>query len=187
MTLEGVPSVHARDRGREHVRRKPAHGESVAVEFVAFGVGCLGVAAGLSGARYLQLFDYVVLLLEQPTPLDRIRPLMLKSRERNCALATGEEHGRGRWEERRSQDRKEFFEGFGRKTGPRRRSLRWDIFIREFGDLAVVDLRVFVCEPDSLEMIRRRDHSRTGEEGIKPDRARSHENGVVVCGERHLR
>jgi hypothetical protein len=69
---------------------------------------------------------------------------------------------------------------------PRRRSLRWNIFIRELGDLAVVDLRVFV-QAESVEMIRPRDHSRTGKEGIiEPDRAGSDQNGVVVGGKRHL-
>jgi hypothetical protein len=69
---------------------------------------------------------------------------------------------------------------------PRRRSLRWNIFIRELGDLAVVDLRVFV-QAESVEMIRPRDHSRTGKEGtIEPNRTRSDQNGVVVGGKRHL-
>lgn len=79
----------------------------------------MGVSAGLSGARDLELFDHVVLLLQQATPFQGIRPLVLKAGDRNCARATGEEHGGGRREEeRRSQDGKEFLEGFGRKTGP---------------------------------------------------------------------
>lgn len=71
---------------------------------------------------------------------------------------------------------------------PRRRTLRGrEILVKGFGDLAVVDIRVFIRKPDSLEMIRGRKHSGTGKEGIKSDRAWSHENRVVVCGKVHLR
>lgn len=65
---------------------------------------------------------------------------------------------------------------------PRRRTLGGDIFVSGLVDLAVIDIRVFVGESDSFDVIRSKEHSGTGKEGIESDRTWSNENRVVVCG-----
>jgi len=186
MTLEWISSVHARDGRGEDIRgrREPANRKTVAIEFVYFceRLRRVTVATRLSGAGDFQLIDQVVLLLEQSPPLEGVRPLMVEGGERNCALASGEEDRRGGWEERRPQDGEKFFQSFRWKRGSGRRALGGDIFVRGIINLAVLDIRVFICEPDSLKMIRCREHSRTAKEGIKPDRAWGDKNRVVVCG-----